>query len=166
MSLRTFAAPFTTILLERSQQNAALYSYHTSMMNPTIVSAIEYDVLALQLAEAEMLRAELEEFGPARLRRAFKERGGAWTTVWIVLTFVGLEYAKSIITKLAEGHVARLHKKIQRVFKTDDGKLLLQQSFRVSLSFDDVDISVNLPRDSCVFRSIRPPNPVQFGQAF
>jgi hypothetical protein len=111
-------------------------------------SSIEFDVLAVDPKDIQSLRDEFAEIGPARIRSAYKERGGDWTTLWVVVTFVGLEYARGVISKIAEDNANQIQSKLRRVFAPPSKNPLTIQNISIKLSFDDIELTINLPRDA------------------
>jgi hypothetical protein len=112
---------------------------------------VEYDRIAFTPAEISELQREFAELGPLRFNELYKERGGDWTTLSIVLTYIGLKIADGLF----ESAGAALRKKIIEIVRRvgfkpaeKDGAPTQSQTVSFVLSFDDTEVEIVLPLDT------------------
>lgn len=110
---------------------------------------LEYDILAFDEQEVEELRELLSELGPVRSRVAYKERGGVETTLWAAITFVGVSFASGLIGHIAAKTFDKVVLLINNFYaKHRQKKPDYVQAIALRLSYDEIDIEVNLPGET------------------
>lgn len=118
--------------------------------NTPIISA-EFDVLAFEKNELKALKEDLQELGPTRIRKAYKVRGGVETTLWMVATWIGLNYASGIVSHISSKHYDHIMLAIHKFYKRyTTSRKTYAQAISLCLSYDDLDIEINLPGETRV----------------
>jgi hypothetical protein len=118
------------------------------MLQPTSITFL-FDHFSFETEDVEELRSAFGELGPTRGRVAYIERGGDETTLWIVASFVGLAFVGGIIEHIAGNSFDALLSKLRLFYakrRQQDPKYAQAVAFR--LSFDDLDVEVNLPGET------------------
>lgn len=118
------------------------------MLNPTSIT-FQFDHFAFETEDVDDLRAAFAELGPTRSRVAYKERGGDDTTLWIVASFVGLAFVGGIIEHIASNSFEALISKLRQFYAKRRSEIpRYAQAVAFRLSFDDLDVEVNLPGET------------------
>jgi hypothetical protein len=108
----------------------------------------QYDVLAFTPEELTDLQQLLQSLGPTRVRPAYKERGGDETTLWVVLFWIGASYLSGIVGHVAGKNIELLWSKLREYFARHHmTEERTKQNIALCLSFDDLEIEINVPVD-------------------
>jgi hypothetical protein len=107
---------------------------------------LQYDILAFDEQEIESLKEIISELGPVRSREAYKGRGGVETTLWIVLSFIGGSFLSGFLNQAGANSFDKIISIINKFYsKPRQENPEYMQAIALQLSYDEIDIEINLP---------------------
>lgn len=118
------------------------------MLRPTSIT-FRFDEFAFEPEDIVELNRAFHDIAPTRGQIAYKERGGNETTMWIVVSFIGAAFAGGIIEHIAGNAFDKLFSMLRTFYeKRRHQEPRYSQAIAFRLSFDDVDVEVNLPAET------------------